>query len=116
MRNTTTYSSGDVVLARFVFTDESGAKRRPVVVVSSQQYQRGRQEIIVVAITSNVDRLLIGDHLISNWEEAGLLFPSVATGIVRTLKQSTIDRRLGAMYPTDMSAVQGNLRLIFGLH
>ena len=30
----TGYSRADVVLVRFVFSDESGAKRRPVVVIS----------------------------------------------------------------------------------
>ena len=70
----TTYKQGDVVLVRFVFTDESGAKRRPAVVVSTSEYHQGRQEAIVAAITSNVDWLLVGNHLISGWQEAGLLF------------------------------------------
>lgn len=69
------YEHGDVVLIRFVFTNGSGAKRRPAVIVSTSEYHQGRQEAIVAAITSNVDRLLVGDHLISGWQEAGLLFP-----------------------------------------
>lgn len=109
------YERGDVVLVRFVFTDESGAKRRPAVVVSTSEYHRGRQEVIVVAITSNVDRLLVGDHLISGWREAGLLYPSVATGIVRTIKQGMIERRLGAMPQADMQAIQEQLRHVMGL-
>ncbi|MFQ6014140.1 MAG: type II toxin-antitoxin system PemK/MazF family toxin [Anaerolineae bacterium] len=104
----TTYEQGDVVLVCFVFTNERGAKRRPAVVVSTSEYHQGRQEVIVAAITSNVDRLLDGDHLISGWQEAGLLFPSVATGIVRTIKQTMIERRLGTMPPTDMQAIQSN--------
>ena len=82
----TSYDQGDIVLVRFVFTEETGAKRRPAVIVSTSDYQDGRQEAIMAAITSNVDRLLIGDHLIADWQEAGLLFPSVATGIIRTIK------------------------------
>lgn len=39
-----TYEKGDVVLVRFVFTNESGAKRRPAVVVSTSEYHQGRQE------------------------------------------------------------------------
>jgi mRNA-degrading endonuclease toxin of MazEF toxin-antitoxin module len=37
-------SRGDVVLVAFVFSDESGAKLRPAIVVSSPSYNRGRQE------------------------------------------------------------------------
>jgi mRNA interferase MazF len=111
----TSYEQGEVVLVRFVFSDETGAKRRPAIVVSVDDYHRGRQEVIIAAITSNVDRLLIGDHLIVGWQEAGLLFPSVATGIIRTIKQAMIERRLGIMPAVDMKAVQEKLRQVLGL-
>ena len=115
MRPMTSYEQGDVVLVRFAFTEETGAKRRPAVIVSTGNYHSGRQEAIMAAITSNLDRLLIGDHLIADWQEAGLLFPSVATGIIRTVKQTMIERRLGIMPPADMQAVQEKLRQVLGL-
>ena len=111
----TSYEQGDVVLVRFVFADETGTKRRPAVIVSTSDYHQGRQEAIMAAITSNVDRLLVGDHLIAGWQEAGLLFPSVATGIIRTIKQAMIERRLGVMPPADMQAIKNNLRQVLGL-
>jgi len=111
----TGYEQGDVVLVRFVFTDESGAKRRPTVIVSTSDYHQGRQEAIVAAITSNVDRMLVGDHLIEGWREAGLLLPSVATGIIRTIKQTMIERRLGSMPNGDMAAIKRQLQYILGL-
>ena len=111
----TNYDRGDIVLVRFLFTEETGAKRRPAVIISTSNYHAGRQEAIMAAVTSNVDRLLIGDHLIAGWQEAGLLFPSVATGIIRTIKQTMIERRLGVMPPADMQAVQEKLRQVLGL-
>ena len=71
---------GDVVLVGFVFSDESGRKLRPTVVISSSAYNRGRKEVVVAAITSNVRRRLFGDYRIEGWRNAGLLFPSTATG------------------------------------
>jgi mRNA-degrading endonuclease toxin of MazEF toxin-antitoxin module len=59
----TSYEQGEVVLVRFIFIDETGAKRRPAVVVSTSDYHRGRQEAIIAAITSNVDRLLLAWRL-----------------------------------------------------
>ena len=83
----TAYSRGDIVLVNFTFADESGVKRRPAIIVSSEAYNNGRDEAIIAAITSRTDRVLLGDHLIVDWQGAGLLFPSVVTGIIRTIKQ-----------------------------
>ncbi|MBI4322504.1 MAG: type II toxin-antitoxin system PemK/MazF family toxin, partial [Chloroflexi bacterium] len=100
----TGYSRGEVVLVSFVFPDETGVKRRPAVIVSSNAYQLGRQGVIIAAITSRTDRVLVGDHLITQWRQAGLLFPSVATGIIRTIKQGMIAGKLGAMPLTVLPA------------
>ena len=78
----TSFSRGDVVLVKFVFADEKGAKQRPCLIVSADGYHRGRQETIVAAITSNVGRLLLGDYKIDAWRKSGLLYPSIVTGIV----------------------------------
>ncbi|MBM4460967.1 MAG: type II toxin-antitoxin system PemK/MazF family toxin [Chloroflexi bacterium] len=106
---------GDVVLVAFTFSDESGEKRRPAVIVSTNDYQRSRQEAIVAAITSNVERVLFGDCLIAGWREAGLLWPSTATGIIRTVKQSMIERRLGRLPAADLEAIRGRLRRVLSL-
>jgi mRNA interferase MazF len=105
----------DVVLVRFIFSDETGERRRPAVIVSSDAYHRSRREAIIAAITSRTDRTLVGDHLISRWQEAGLLFPSVATGIIRTIKQGMIARKLGKMPLPDMKRIERNLRDALGL-
>ena len=106
----TAYRRGDVVLVGFVFSDESGKKLRPALVISSPAYNRGRKEIVVAAITSNVRRRLFGDHLIVDWKGAGLLFPSVATGILRTVARAMIDRKLGVMAKVDMDSLDNVLR------
>ena len=111
----TAYSRGDVVLVGFVFSDESGKKFRPALVLSSPAYHRGRQEVIVAAITSNIRRRLFGDHVIGDWKGAGLLFPSLVTGILRTIKRTMIDRKLGTMPKMDMEAVRRELRRSLGL-
>lgn len=111
----TNYRRGDVVTVSFIFSDETGEKRRPAVIVSSDKYQASRQEAIIAAITSQIERRLVGDHLIGDWQSAGLLFPSVATGVIRTIKQEMIARKLGTMPRTDMRAIENNLRDILEL-
>jgi len=111
----TAYRRGDVVLVGFVFSDDSGTKVRPALVVSSATYHRRRQDVIVAAITSKTNRRLFGDHLVADWKGAGLLFPSVVTGVVRTVKGSMIERKLGSMPAPDMEGVDRQLRRILNV-
>jgi hypothetical protein len=46
------FDFGDVVLVPFPFTDQSGTKRRPAVVVSLADYNMSRRDIVIMAITS----------------------------------------------------------------
>jgi len=111
----TDFSQGDVILVNFVFSDESGVKHRPALILSTDPYHQGRQEAIVAAITSNVRRLLVGDHKLRAWREAGLLYPSVVTGILRTVKQNMISRKLGTAAASDLRAVKSKLQRSLGL-
>ena len=43
------------------------------------------------------------------------MFPSVVTGIIRTIKQSMIERQIGSVSDRDMRVVEGNLQLMLGL-
>jgi len=111
----TKYSRGNVVLVSFVFADETGVKQRPAVIISSDTYHQQRQEAIISAITSRIDRILVGDHVINDWREARLLFPSVATGIIRTIKQSLVVRKLGKMPGDDLKEIDKQLSIAFGI-
>ena len=115
-QSTTTYSSGDVVYVPFQFTDKPIAKNRPAVIISSDAYHASRREVIIGAITSHVRQsLFVGDHLIEGWQACGLAKPSVATGIIRTVKAGMIRRRLGTLPEGDMATYQRALSHALGL-
>ena len=111
----TSSDRGKIVLVRFVFADETGAKQRPVLILSTKPYHAGRQEVVVAAITSNVGRLLVGDHKIKGWRRAGLPLPSVVTGILRTITRDMIVGTLGPLSSSDLRAVEHNVRASLGL-
>jgi mRNA interferase MazF len=46
-------SQGDIVLIPIPFTDLSSQKRRPVIVISNDEYNRTTPDAVVVAMTSN---------------------------------------------------------------
>jgi mRNA-degrading endonuclease toxin of MazEF toxin-antitoxin module len=111
----TSCSRGDIVLVKFVFADEIGAKQRPGLIVSADRYHQGQQDAILAAITSNVGRLLFGDYKIKDWRESGLLFPSTVTGIIRTIKREMIVRKIGELPAHDLHEVETKLRNVLGL-
>jgi mRNA interferase MazF len=108
------FRRGDVVLVGFIFADETGVKRRPAVILSSKAYLAGRDEVIIAAITSRIDRILVGDLLLADWQAAGLLFPSIATGVIRTIKKDMVNKKLGSLSIQDSSEVDKKLKLALG--
>src|SRR5205809_5977864 len=53
MRIGTMPNQGDIVLIPIPFTDLSSQKRRPVIVISNDTYNRSTPDMVVVAMTSN---------------------------------------------------------------
>jgi len=67
------YSFGDVVLVPFPFpfTDQSGIKKRPAVVVSSAEYHTRRRDLVIMAITSQIrPRPAFGEFTLAEWKKA----------------------------------------------
>lgn len=109
------YRRGDVVLVPMDFTDRSGNKVRPAVVVSAEEYNRG-PDVLIASITSNRDPLSHpGDHLIRQWKAAGLLKPSLAQTKLATVEAPMIRRKLGELAAEDMAAFEDGLRDALGL-
>lgn len=110
----TTYKPADVVLVDFTFSESTKYKKRPALIISSDNYHKSRQEVIIAAITSNVTRMLCGDTKVDGWKEAGLIYPSLVTGIIRTIKMKMIIRKLGRLTKEDFEKVQENLKEVIG--
>jgi len=106
----TKYKRGDVVLVEVIFSERIGSKHRPALIISGEDYHKSRQEVIIAAVTSNIERILIGDTKIEKWKEAGLIYPSLVTGIIQTIKNKMIIRRLGTLARQDFQKVEENLR------
>lgn len=109
------HSRGDVVLVSIDFTNRSGAKVRPAVIVSSERYNRGPDRIII-GITSNLGALRHpGDHRIRHWQAAGLKAPALAQMKVTNIEASLIRRTVRSLHPADLAAIDRGLALALGL-
>lgn len=111
----TSYKFGDVILVPFPFTDQTTSKKRPAVVISSDAYHSQYADIIVMAITSQSRTAsLVGEVMITEWQKAGLLKPSVIKPVVSTLERTLVIRKLGELKEGDRQALQNALPEIFG--
>ncbi|MEK7436144.1 MAG: type II toxin-antitoxin system PemK/MazF family toxin [Pseudomonadota bacterium] len=101
------YRFGDIVLVQFPFTDQSGAKKRPAVVVSSAAYNQARRDVVIMAVTSQIKSSgTFGEVIIHDWQAAGLLKPSAIKPVFATIEQTLILRRLGRLSDRDQPALR----------
>lgn len=115
MPSTTACKFGDVVLVGFPFTNLQTTKKRPAVVISDSAYQQNRPDVILMAITSQVRQpLAFGEYLLQDWQQAGLLKPSVLKPLIATLEQTRIIRTMGQLSPADQKGLQSVLQTILG--
>src|SRR6266404_123510 len=106
------YLRGDVVLVRFPFSDLSGAKVRPAIVVNSPHVS---QDVFAIPLTSKTDSLLDGEFVLSEWKNAGLNVASAVKRGLYTLHQQLIVKSVGTISKSDTAQVDASLRTWLGL-
>ena len=115
MPSTIVCKLGDVVLVGFPFTNLQATKKRPAVVISDASYQQGRPDVILMAITSQIRQpLAFGEYVLKDWQQAGLLKPSVLKPLIATLEQTQIVKVMGQLSATDQQGLQDTMQTILG--
>jgi mRNA interferase MazF len=107
-----TYSTHDVVLVTYPFSDVSTGKVRPAVVVSAAH---ASHDLFVVPLTSRTSYLLAGEFVLGDWAAAGLNVPSAAKRGVYTIHESLVIKRIGQLTTADGEHLRQSLRQWFGL-
>jgi mRNA interferase MazF len=106
---------GTIVLVPFPFTDQTTAKQRPAVVISSPAYNFARPDIILMAITSQLRAsAAYGEVWIKAWQGAGLLKPSAIKPVIATLEQTLIIRTLGTLARDDQQLLRRAIGTLIG--
>ena len=106
------FSKPDVVLVRYPFSDLTGTKIRPAIVVHAPHVS---QDVIVVPLTSRTGRLSVGEFVLADWRGAGLHVPTAAKRGLYTVHPSLIVKRVGALDDVDAKQIEQSLRLWLGL-
>ena len=102
----TAYEPGDVILVPFPFGQRAGGRKRPALIISGTDYNRGTGQVVIAQVTGRVSgSSRVGDCLIQDWSAAGLLGPSIVRARVATVESGLVLRKLGALTPDDLAAV-----------
>ncbi len=91
----------DIVLIPIPFTDLASQKKRPAIIISSDKYNETNEDIVVVALTSNIEPRDFTVTLTSNDLENGTL---KVTSMIRvdkiyTLNKSIVLKTFGRVKP-----------------
>jgi mRNA interferase MazF len=110
--STRSYSKGDVVLVRYPFSDLSGAKVRPAVVVAGPHTY---QDLVIVPLTSRTAPLLPGEFVLADWKRAKLNVPSAVKRGLYTVHECLVAKRVGKLADADEKTLETSLRLWLNL-
>lgn len=112
-----TYSKGDLVVVLYPFSDGSGRKPRPAVVVSDDVHNQQTRDIVLAQVTANIGApMRAGDCYVRDWQAANLNAPSKArAGKLVTIEVNEIHKTIGHLSSTDLGVLETNLRLVLGL-
>lgn len=111
---------GDVLLCNVMYSDYSGIKKRPVLVISTFEYHSGGDDIIVAKISSQISSP-VRHSVLLDCRDSGFL----ATGLKRsslvdctkisTIHYSLFTHRLGTLPGTYLDQVRKHLKTIFAI-
>jgi mRNA interferase MazF len=108
---------GDVVLVDYPFSDRSGSKVRPCVVVQSDHNNQRLADTIVVTISSRIQHAateptqLLIDVTTPTGQQSGLLFTSaVQCENILTIDSGFTLRKIGALSPNVMQQINDCLK------
>ena len=106
------FSKNEVILVRYPFSDLTGTKVRPAVVVNVPHVS---QDVLIVPLTSRTSGLLAGEFILRDWQAAGLNIPTTVKRGIYTVHESLIAKRVGQLVNADASGVEMALRSWLGM-
>ncbi len=112
------YEPGRILLVNYPFTDHAGGKLRPVLVVSSAQFNSG-EDIVVVPLSS---RVVVNDPFGFAIRSTEPYFPQTQLRMSSTVKwtkpmviraDSVVVKQLGTVPSAVLKEIQGLVRSLF---
>ncbi|MGE4511213.1 MAG: type II toxin-antitoxin system PemK/MazF family toxin [Sulfurimonadaceae bacterium] len=109
----TNFSKYDLVVVKFPYASSLKYKARPAVVVSSDLYnENSRDTLLILAVSSSIENKLDFELEIRDWEEAGLLKPSIFKSALATIEKDFVISKLGSLTQSDRDRLEKFIAVI----
>ena len=97
----------DLLLVPFPFSDQSGRKVRPVIVISNQDFNKHSDDILVVGVTSNISKDSYTFDLTNNDLEEGKFITKCCIKVENILKidKELIVKKIGKIKKDKLSKI-----------
>jgi mRNA interferase MazF len=106
-------SFGDVIVVDYPFSDAEESKARPAVIISTPLYHAHKEDALLLAITGRLKVTeALGEVLVQDWQQAGLLKPSALKAKIATVARSRFLAHLGRLSERDQIHVKNLLARI----
>ena len=99
----------DVVVVPFPFSERTGSKRRPALVLSRPNFNKAGHSVLAM-ITTRARRPWPADVEIANLEQVGLQIPCIVRLKMFTLDNRLLIKRIGSLSTVDRREVTSALR------
>lgn len=106
------YSRGDVILVRYPFSDLSGSKVRPAVIVNAPHES---SDLIIVPLTSRTTTLRSGEFVLFGHQQAGLNVPTAVKRGLHAIDERLSLKQVGKLATIDLGELDRALAYWLGL-
>lgn len=101
------FSKNDIVLIRYPFSEMTGSKVRPAVILSNPHVTG---DYLVAPLTSRIGNLHTGEFILANWTSAGLNVPSAVKRGIYTVHSDLILKLVGRLSSRDSQQLEAAIK------
>ena len=115
----TTFKKGDIILIPFPFTDLTTTKQRPALIVSSNQFHHQRNDIIVMAISSQIPAQMPEDeYLLSTTDQKASGLPKrsiIKLGKIIAINKKLTRKKLGRLPEQTVTSILDRFKVVLDI-
>ena len=111
----TDHKQKDILLVKFPFTDFREFKKRPVIVISNDEYNSKTLDLVVCAITSNLSYKDYSVLISNNDLDSGYLLKEslIKTSHIATISKQIVIRKIASVNYEKFEGVKESLKSLF---
>jgi len=111
------FEQGDILVANITYSEHTGFKKRPILVISNNNYNKTSGDLIVLSISSQKPKVKYDIKLTNNDLIQGQLKAEskILIDFITTLDKSLVDKKIAKINNKKINEVKKRLKELFNL-